>query len=228
MSRNSFAPDPRADTHLPDRQRWDRRYAASHPTVNKAMMPLLATWLPRLPRRGLALDVAAGAGRHSLALARHGLRVHALDISWQGLRLLRARAVPPLEIRPLVIDLRRGWLPEASYRVIVNFLYLERALWPAMARRLAPGGWLIVETFTVEQRRLAPGKYIRPEFLLEPGELRAAFSFLEIVHYAEGVHNGKATAQLVARKGLGAAGFPLSSHKRERGGGGEQSEPGEG
>lgn len=180
--------------------RWDNRYAQLKPSERPAISPLLAAWLPQLPDQGYGLDIAAGAGRHSLALARHGLRVDALDISLVGLRLLQAQLEPDLPICPLVLDLSQGWLPERGYQVIVNFFFLERRIWPAMIERLAPGGWLIFETYTVAQL-LQPGRRVhRREFLLEAGELRTAFQALQISHYQEIVRDGRATAQLVARK----------------------------
>ncbi|MFQ5576682.1 MAG: class I SAM-dependent methyltransferase [Anaerolineae bacterium] len=199
MPRNSFAPNPLRAEPLPARTKWDRRYAQYSPTERLTANPLLTRWLPRLPRQGRALDVAAGAGRHSLALARHGLQVHAVDISWRGLRLLAQRMEPGFPVAPVALDLQRGWLPATHYEVIVNFLFLERAIWPAIANRLARGGWLIVETFTVEQLTRPAKRHIRRDFLLEAGELREAFGFLEILHYHEGWHSSGATAQLVGR-----------------------------
>lgn len=199
---SSFVPDPLPEDKLPSKVRWDGRYVQLRPADRTKIAPLLASWLPELPGRGRALDIAAGAGRHSIALARRGLAVDAVDISIQGLRLLQRRAEPALSIQPIVLDLERGWLPPGPYQVIVNFFYLERAVWPLIEEGLAPGGWLIFETFTVEQLILPNKKYVRREFLLERNELGEAFEFLDMVYYDEGIHRGKATAQLVGRKQL--------------------------
>ncbi|HRV96209.1 MAG TPA: hypothetical protein P5526_28915 [Anaerolineae bacterium] len=52
------------------RNKWDRRYAGR--TVEDLMepTPFLLSCLPELPTTGLALDIAAGAGRHTLILAQ--------------------------------------------------------------------------------------------------------------------------------------------------------------
>jgi hypothetical protein len=47
--------------------------------------------------------------------------------------------------------------------------YLWRPLWPAILGSVAPGGWLIYETFAHGQERL--GRPSRAAFLLAPGEL---------------------------------------------------------
>jgi hypothetical protein len=65
----------------------------------------------------------------------------------------------------------------------------------AIARALAPGGLLIYETFTTRQRALGTGPR-NPAFLLEPGELRALCSGLEILEYWEGATAGRESAQL--------------------------------
>lgn len=185
---------------LKTRKKWDDRYSTEGGYAAKQhIAPFLESWLPALPVEGFALDLAAGAGRHSIALARHGLRMRAIDISGRGLAWLKQRAAPHLMITPVVMDLQRGWLPPEQYQVIVNFFYLERAVWPAVKTRLAPGGWFIMETFTRAQANLFKHKKIQEDFLLQPDELRAAFADLRILHYSEGLHKGKYTARLVAR-----------------------------
>lgn len=160
----------------------------------------MTRWLPSFPTEGLALDIAAGAGRHSLALAQHGLYVHAVDISFEGLKILKDAASASQKITPIILDLERGWLPHAEYDVIINFLFLERAVFPAMKQRLKPGGWLLIETFTVEQLTLPHKAHLRRHFLLEKHELYDIFADMEIVFYNEGLSYGNYTAQLVARK----------------------------
>jgi hypothetical protein len=74
-------------------------------------------------------------------------------------------------------------------------------LFPRLARHLVPGGWLVWETFTIEQLRF--GKPRRPEFLLEPGEWGrlCADAGLEVVHSAESVApGGPALASVLARR----------------------------
>ncbi len=201
MRNQSFAPTPFRAESISPRLRWDSRYNQMGPAATTEIRPLLSHWLPELPRQGTALDIAAGAGRHSLALAARGLTVHAVDISVQGLQLLRRRMTDSMTIFPIVLDLERGWLPQTHYQVIVNFLFLERAVFPTLRNRLMPGGWLVMETFTVEQLQLPHKQHLRRNFLLEKGELYKTFAGMEILFYDEGLHDGNYTAQLVARSG---------------------------
>ncbi|HEY85414.1 MAG TPA: class I SAM-dependent methyltransferase [Chloroflexi bacterium] len=202
MRSRSFIPNLLSDERkLPAKEKWNKRYANFNLTERLNVTPFLGRWLPKLPQRGLALDIAAGGGRNSYALARRGLTVNAVDISCQGLHLLKRRTSPGWDIQPIALNLERGWLPKAQYQVIVNFFFLERAIWPILKSRLAPGGWLIIETFTVDQlqTKMARQKYIRRDFLLEKGELLEAFKFLKILYYDEGEHQKGFTAQLVGR-----------------------------
>ena len=186
---------------LPDRQRWDRRYAAMGPDERTEPTSFLAACLPHLPAAGYALDVAAGAGRNSVALAAHGLTVDAVDVSWQGLRramgLARGRNA---SINPVVLDLKQGWLPPRRYDVVVNSFFLLRSLLPAIRAALKPGGWLVFETLTVAQMEITPRHVTERRYLLRPGELRRLFEDFVILSYWEGVEGSRATARLLARQ----------------------------
>jgi hypothetical protein len=81
------------------------------------------------------------------------------------------------------------------------FRFLHRPLFPAMARALRPGGHLVYETYRVGQERF--GRPKRPQFLLEPGELAAAFAGLglEVIRSQEpDPAAGPITSRLWARR----------------------------
>jgi SAM-dependent methyltransferase len=189
----------------PERDKWDERYRDGayegrvHPTA------LLASWLPQL-RRGTALDVACGAGRNALFLAAAGFRVHALDISPVGLdRGRRDAELRGLDVRWLEADLDGDpdrVLPAESYDLIVWVRYVHRALFPFLAKRLAPEGYLLCEQHLVTTAEVVGPK--TSAFRLEAGELRKAAAGLEIQYYYEGPvtdPDGRSVAltQLVAR-----------------------------
>jgi protein-L-isoaspartate O-methyltransferase len=186
---------------LPPCQRWDERYANLSPKDRRKPTAFVTACLPQLPQQGWALDVAAGTGRHSVALARHGLHVDAVDISAQGLHLAQERASQAgVEIRFIIADIERSWLPQRSYEVILVSFFLHRPLFPLLKARLRRGGWLVYETFTLDQEQNSARYPMRREFLLHPGELKQAFADFEILFYDEGQHQQGATAQLLARK----------------------------
>lgn len=183
------------------RQRWDERYADLSFKDRREPTSFVMACLPQLPHQGHALDVAAGAGRHSLALARHGLQVDAIDISAQGLYRAQQRAQQfAATIRFIVADIERPWLPQRSYNVILVSFFLYRPLFPLIKDRLCSGGWLVYETLTIAQKDSSHTQPMRPEFLLQPGELKDTFADFEILFYDEGQHERGVTAQLLARK----------------------------
>ena len=163
--------------------------------------PFLEEVLPLL-LRGRAADLAAGAGREAAFLALNGFEVEAWDRDPEALaRAAKLAARHGVAIRTVKCDLESPDAPvqPGRYDLIVCFRFLHRPLFPAMAGALAPGGSLVYETYRVGQERY--GKPKRRQFLLEPGELRQAFSELEILRYEErDPPGGPVTARLLARR----------------------------
>ena len=166
------------------RARWDERHRERR--VPGEPEPFLVEMLPLLPR-GLTLDVAAGRGRNSLALARAGMKVVALDYSEAGLRTLIHSARPQgLAVWPVVADATNFAFGENRYDLIVNVNFLERELFEPFKTALKAGGMLLVDTFTVGQAAL--GHHPRePRFLLGQYELMELLSGMEILCYREGL-----------------------------------------
>lgn len=186
-----------------DRARWDERYGdGDWADVDEPARILkdAEAWL-RPP--GLALDVACGAGRNSLHLARLGFEVVAVDISRAGLTRLAARAQERrLPIHIVHADLERFALPPATFDVVVNTRFLLRSLFPQFRSTLKSGGLLIFETFNVDEIEVLGGD-IRRAYALEHGELRETFSDFELLLYEEGVFEDaegrRGLAKMVAR-----------------------------
>ena len=147
---------------------------------------------------GPALDVACGVGRHALAIARTGRVVEAIDRSLtRCAELARRAAREGLAIRPVCADLAQLPLPRRRYAVVVNTLYLDRPLVPALVRSLLPGGLLVFETFLIEQ--LASGHPRNPDFVLAPNELLRLAAGLRVLAYREGpVRRGGQTLYLAS------------------------------
>jgi SAM-dependent methyltransferase len=79
--------------------------------------------------------------------------------------------------------LMQGGEPQQFQAVVVTN-YLWRPLFPVMARSVAPGGFLIYETFSIGQETV--GKPSNPDFLLQTGELLTSFSSLRTIAFEEG------------------------------------------
>ena len=155
---------------------------------------------------GLVVDLACGRGRNALAIAAHGIPVLGVDRSAEFLaELCGAARERQIEVRAVRADLESApAVPLRAGRLgaLVVCRYLHRPLAAVLSTLLAPGGWLLYETFTIHQRKLGYGPE-RSAFLLEPDELRALFSALETLRAEETLVRAPATeavARLVARK----------------------------
>ncbi len=181
------------------RQIWNRRHAEEE-IGSISPSPFLDEVAHLLPAPGAAIDVAGGAGRNSIWLARRGFRVTLADFSAVALEKAVGRAAAAgVELHPLELDLENDPFPAGPWRVILSFNFLLRPLYPRFAAALAPGGLLIVSQPTVRnlERRSRPP---RP-FLFEEGELPTLIGDLELLHYTEGWTSGDHhEAHLVARK----------------------------
>jgi len=187
---------------------WDRRYDRPEFVYGEEPARVLSENLDLLPR-GKVLGLACGEGRNEVFLAEQGFDVTGCDISPVALRkcreLARRRGV---RVRTREVDLRR-WRPEeASWSVITMIYYHDRSLYPKIKRALKPGGVVVLELWSIDQRRFKSGGPRDPELLVQPGELLRAFSDFRILFYedrvetlASGMHRGRgAVVRLIARK----------------------------
>lgn len=169
--------------------------------------------LSKSGRIGPTLDLACGRGRHTLAAARLGLDVVAIDRDLDCLRgLIDSRRQAGAggnggvgQIRPLCTDLESPPIPPlaaASFGAVLVFRYLHRPLFPWIESLVAPGGFVLYESFTEEQRSLGWGPR-RDAFLLRAGELRELLPGLVVEVYEEGSSNDERpayTARLLASR----------------------------
>jgi tellurite methyltransferase len=166
-----------------DAEQWDERHRGRSPGAPE---PFLVEMLAMLPRRGLALDVAAGRGRNALLLAQAGLRVVAADVSRVGLDILAETArANRLAVWPVVMDFDNVALRAESFDAIVNVNFLLRPLFAQFSRLLKPKGILVVDTFLVDQAELSHPR--DPRFLLGHYELRELVAEMELLCYREGL-----------------------------------------
>jgi tellurite methyltransferase len=156
--------------------------------------------LALLPR-GRALDIAMGAGRNAVYLAGMGFTVAGVDISSESVaeaeKLARDQGV---SIQTQVADLEKDYrIAPETYDLIICFNYLQRSLFPQIKAGLKSGGFLVYETFTVDQARF--GKPSNPDFLLRPNELLNAFREFHCLRYREGLlEYRRFAAGIVAQK----------------------------
>jgi tellurite methyltransferase len=196
---------------------WNARYCAAAEEAPAEPAEFVRELLPLLPL-GRALDLACGTGRHTLLLASRQQPVTAVDSSDVALEILERRVrashctVTHIKRAAQVgnrgngvqlwqADLEEVSLPSQMFSLVICVNYLQRSLFAQIERALVPGGVLLFETYTVAQLEFAGGPR-NPKYLLESGELRAAFPALRNLFYRE-LRAGKGIASLIARRPSG-------------------------
>ncbi len=195
-----------------DRDKWNDRYRSGAYETRRHPSALLADWIDRIDVGGMtprAVDIACGAGRNALFLARRGWQVNAVDISPVVLERLRATAdaedlsiaCSELDLEPAAaaLDGFRG----QPYDLAVLMRYADTALVKELPRAIAPGGYLIAEMHLVTDRMVAGPRSHR--FRVAAGALQKAGAAFDQLFYYEGLlsdPDGRtvALAQLVARR----------------------------
>lgn len=158
-------------------------------------------------RKGKVLDLACGSGQNGELLLQQGVQVVFADRSAAALDRCRARVARlPKEFQANAsywqVDFEQpDYQPLAGqqYAAMMVFRYLYRPLIPAIRDALVPGGLLIYETFTLDNRQF--GRPSNPEFLLKRGELESWFADWQLLHRDELIEHqpvDRAVAQLVA------------------------------
>jgi tellurite methyltransferase len=165
-----------------DRAKWDSRYGGDdHWHGEFHTSAWLTAHTPKL-EGGVALDIACGVGQNAVWLAQQGLQVMGIDGSWIGLRRAQ-QTTKKLGIDERVLfaqaDLDQFRPAPHSVDFIVVMRFLSRDLYPSVEAALKPGGWLIMETFNLDFRKVRPD--IDPAFLLNHGEWHDVFGKLRVV-----------------------------------------------
>lgn len=154
---------------------------ASHDVIADAS-PWVRRFAPVIPKGGLILDLACGAGRHTVLLASLGHQILAVDRDISMMETLKSALIQTLKL-----DLEDSEWPllkqEFSAIVVTNYLY--RPFLDELPKMLCEGGVLIYETFAEGNAQF--GKPSNPNFLLKPGELLALAqrSGLKVIAYED-------------------------------------------
>jgi SAM-dependent methyltransferase len=167
-------------------EEWNRRYR-SREEINDEPAEVLVDSLHDVPP-GVALDLACGAGRNAIWLARQGWSVTAVDGAEEAIRITLEQAAG-LPVEAQVLDLENDAplpFPDESFDLVAKLYYLHRPLFAEVKRLLRPGGLAVVAIRT---------SGINPRFCVAAGELREVFADWELVHQKE-----NEIAEIVARK----------------------------
>ncbi|MFT5540296.1 MAG: SAM-dependent methyltransferase [Alphaproteobacteria bacterium] len=131
----------------------------------------IARYEPLGPGDLRILDLAAGRGRHTRHLLDLEYVVLAVDRDISGLRYLDGRD----GFEALEGDLESGspWpFAGEKFRAVIVTNYLYRSSLAQVISLVAPGGYLIYETFGIGNERF--GRPSNPDFLARPHEIAEA------------------------------------------------------
>ena len=180
-----------------DRERWDARYRdGNHTSLQPASF--IVSLDDVLPRKGSALDVAGGAGRHALWLAKRGLRVTIVDVSPVALEIAAERAAAAgVSLKTHCANLQSEPLPAGPWDVIVCHHYLERAIFSQLPRVLSHGGHFVFiqPTTTNLERHAKPSR----RFLVLPDEAPKLVAPLRVIRHEQSWRDDRHEARLLAQ-----------------------------
>ncbi len=191
---------------------WDERFSRGEETLKFEPSSLLVNAVKGI-KPELALDLASGAGRHSLFLAKRGWQVDAVDGSQVGLDVMAKQAerrglsdnitahLADLEVLPEQFE-----IAPKKYDLIVDFCFMYQPLFARIRAGLRPGGLFVAAIHVTPKDDGSPRR-----FALESGELEEmmdtwgweVFEYRErkMPHEGQG-REGQTTAELVAQKPL--------------------------
>ena len=157
------------------------------------------------PAQGQVLDLACGKGQNGLVLKQHNIDVLFADIQQMHLDYLVAHEnidqsnvwCADFESETKIDDVK---LSQMQLQGVIVFRYLHRPLFDALKKSVKPGGFVIYETFTEQNKQF--GRPSRDQFLLKKDELKTLFKDWDILFYFEGIKHDpdRAIAQIVCQK----------------------------
>lgn len=153
-----------------------------------------------MPHNATVLDIACGSGRHLQWFADQGHAVTGIDRDVSAAQELTSPvSLVQADIENQPWPLLHDGKPQQFDAVVVTN-YLWRPNFSALLANIAPGGFLLYETFAAGNESV--GRPARPEFLLQPGELLKLCEGLRIVAYEDGYLDEPArfVQRIVARR----------------------------
>ena len=186
-----------------DRERWNARWRERAGDLEDASI-FLSEAAMLLPSGGKVLDLAGGAGRNAIWLARRGYDVTLVDVSDVALDKAEARAKRlgvAGRMRFLRVDLE-GPLPFAPlFEIVVVVHYLDRLRRDSFAELLHDNGVLVAANPTVTnlERHAHPSE----RFLVDRGELASwvcNIGFDLLATREDWTDEGMHEASVIARK----------------------------
>jgi tellurite methyltransferase len=180
---------------------WDQKFDKSTYVYGKDPAKFLARNHGYIPLKASVLDVGMGEGRNAVFLARQGHHVTGVDISSVAIKKAQQLAKEfDVRIETVLTPVEKFKVEKNSFDTIICFYYLDREIMDTIVSWLKPGGILIVENYTDNQKR-NPGFDTQDErHIFRPGELLTYFKGMKVLHYEEPLHLKEFTASIILQK----------------------------
>ncbi len=164
-----------------DRQKWNQKYSENEKFLSyRPAAQMVEEYYHKCGGKKV-LDLACGAGRHTLFLSKRDFLVDAVDISDVALNHLGDQINENVTLIEEDLD---GFVPlKEHYDLIIMTNFLDRDLINRSKESLKVGGLFIVETYMEDEKNEKEG--YNPDFLLQVEELKRIFSEYEVLAYDE-------------------------------------------
>ena len=186
-----------------NRALWDRKYEEGLPSLTKPD-PFFVSAYERFvdqsfPSAAMALDLAAGLGRHALWLAVRGWQVSAVDVSEVAIgKLSQAAGHLNVKINLFAIDAAEYDFELARFDLIVLFYHLDRNLFPKIVYALNPGGLFICKMAVHWGTEIVVAK---PDFKpLDKNEIVSLVPDLQVIYHQERPARNRVVVEFLGRK----------------------------
>jgi SAM-dependent methyltransferase len=182
---------------------WDRKYKEGLPSLTKPDPFFLSTYerhvAPSFPNAGMALDLAAGLGRHALWLADRGWQVSAVDISGVAIeRLSQAAGRLNVKMNFFTGDAAEYKFEPELFDLIVLYYHFDRSLFPKIVSALNPGGLFLCKMPVHWCSELAPARANLK--LLYQDEIMSLVPGLQVIDHHERPVRDRGVVEIAARK----------------------------
>jgi tellurite methyltransferase len=180
---------------------WDMKYARPSFIFGKAPVKFLAENYDFIPEASTVLDMGMGEGRNAVFLASKGHKVTGVDISSVAIKKSQHLAREfGVKIKGVVASLEKYTIAPHSYDVILCLYYVDRKLTDKIIKWLKPGGILIYESHTIDERSKKGHKKTKVEYYLKKQELLTMFKGMQVLKYEEPLHEKVSRASIILRK----------------------------
>ena len=179
---------------------WDKKFAGEKYIYGKAPAKFLARNYDFIPSGSRVLDIGMGEGRNAVFLATKGYKVTGIDISRVAVQKARYLAKEfGVRIDTIVKSIKELKIKPGSIDAIICFYYVDREIVKTLKKWLKPGGVIIFEAYTMNQKLINKMEG-QDSYVLQEAELFDLFSNYKVLKYEEALHRKDYIASIVAQK----------------------------